>query len=436
MESQTPISFRTSSHAPTASILLAALSICSLLAPAQAVSREKPWFKYENRYFEVQSNASRRKTLALLTELENFRAAVLQVTNISVPDDAPKTLVLIMKSNKEFSKYTRDKSVAGYAVAVNDRTMLVMPATRDSGMNEIVIRHEYVHALLRYKEIEYPVWFEEGFAELASSISFRKKDTIFTVGEHTGRWPSVRSGLVDWNRLVSEEFDMHEISSGLTQSNAYWQSWLLVHYLTLGNNFQNADNLQGYFDLTQSGKSSLEAFELAFGVTPTEWAEKYMSEYFSNMLYVAYDFRPGVQDHDFERREITAEQIAPTLTYLSAHANVFKKPKSLKKSLQSVSGLWDNIQIDGFCQEPEVLTLSPDQSSLTFESGVHLDAADEGSHSTTFEAAGDDEFLLPRDDELGIPLKVLIRAENTICLTHVDAPEARCISVLKKCPPP
>ena len=63
-----------------------------------AIAREKPWYKYENSHFEAYSNEQERLTKKLLVELENFRAAVLQVANIEAPAGTPKTQVIIFAS--------------------------------------------------------------------------------------------------------------------------------------------------------------------------------------------------------------------------------------------------------------------------------------------------------------------------------------------------
>ncbi len=75
------------------------LPVLLLIVPA-CYAAERDWFKYENAYFEAYSDAREKKVRELLDDLENFRAAVLQVGNFKVPDGAPKTEVMIFLSKR------------------------------------------------------------------------------------------------------------------------------------------------------------------------------------------------------------------------------------------------------------------------------------------------------------------------------------------------
>ena len=145
-----------------------------LVLPAMAtqsgVCKEPSWHQYESTNFIANSSASEKKTLAMLENLEMFRAAVLQVANLRVPEFAPKTEVLIFRTKKEFAALEPGKNVAGYALYHDGRFLIVMRASGRKAWATQLIRHEYSHILLGYKEFPYPRWYNEGFAELMSTI--------------------------------------------------------------------------------------------------------------------------------------------------------------------------------------------------------------------------------------------------------------------------
>ena len=104
------------------------------------------------------------KARALLGELENFRAAFLQVGSIKTPADAPKAIVLITATKKAFQSVVRNPLVAGFATSDGQTPVMVMSAQGDTEFAQEIIRHEYSHTLLRYNGYDYPTWYNEGFA--------------------------------------------------------------------------------------------------------------------------------------------------------------------------------------------------------------------------------------------------------------------------------
>lgn len=90
-----------------------------------AVARDRTWYRYENSNFEAFNDESEKVTGKLLIELENFRAAVLQIANIETPEDAQKTKVIIFESKKQFNKLIGSTRISGVAfmafnIAVGD----------------------------------------------------------------------------------------------------------------------------------------------------------------------------------------------------------------------------------------------------------------------------------------------------------------------------
>jgi len=140
----------------TSSIPILAMAAICWLVPAGVVAKERPWFKYENAYFEAYSDASERKVRRLLKELENFRAAVIQTLNIQAPDNYVKTQVIIIDSRSDFKEIASAAHVAAYMQRIGGIPHIVMP---DSDLNmdaEALIRHEYAHVLLDFNRFDYP----------------------------------------------------------------------------------------------------------------------------------------------------------------------------------------------------------------------------------------------------------------------------------------
>ena len=295
-------------HTDIRNVILAFVIFClGIFFCNPALAKEKPWYKYENSHFEAYSNENERLTKKLLLKLENFRAAVLQVANIEVPEGAPKTQVIIFASEQKFHKLIGSNSVGGFAFIENGIPYMVLPAGTFSEFTEMVLRHEFAHILLGYKNIPYPTWFNEGFAELMSATTFRKKGTKFSVGEPTLRRRYARR-LTPWSDIISDDFNPHAFSNSARASDAYLQSWFLTHYFMLGNNFENTIQLAQYISLLLNGQESVAAFESVVGMPIDDFGDKVLRRYI--VKYVTYDFHESKTDHKFQRSKVANEDAA------------------------------------------------------------------------------------------------------------------------------
>lgn len=301
---------------------LVAAVLLLVLITQTAVCKEQAWQRYQSTYFIANSNASHKKTLTILKELELFRAAAVQVVNLHLPESAEKTAVLILKTKKEFRSLGYGRNVAAFAMYHNGQFLIVMPAAGDLDWAKSVVRHEYSHVLLGYSKIRFPQWYNEGLAELLSAVDFRDRDTTFTVGETPGRIKGTSGNSFDWNTLIADGFDRSMNIKNV--SSAYLQSWLLTHYVMLGEDFSNTPKLHEYLRLTNAGQPSLLAFEQAFGMDGNElWVRKLQS-YSKRLFYVVYDFRPGALHTDFERSSSDVAEVESLLDQIRARAIAYE----------------------------------------------------------------------------------------------------------------
>ena len=286
------------------------------LAIGDADAREHPWYKYENGYFEVYSNAREKRVRSLLTELEDFRAAVVQVLTLSIPPGAVKTQIIIFRSEKEFRKLIDNPLIAAFAVGVDGVPYMVMSAGPSKGADE-TIRHEYTHVLLGYSDFKFPPWFQEGMAEFMSATEFKNGGTQFTFGSSTLRRRAGPS-LVPWAELMSDDFRFHTIRSPELASNAYLQSWMLAHYFMWRQRYMADARVSRYFARFSAGASSASALEVEFDMTPTELGHYIESKYSKEMKYATVTFDHGVRDNNFTSSEMDIDQIENTLSEIDS----------------------------------------------------------------------------------------------------------------------
>lgn len=421
------------------------LLLALLLAmPARAAG---DWVRYENSHFVTFSNAPEKKVLVLLGELETFRGAFLQVGSLLVPPEAPKTLVYITATQKEFTKLARNKLQAGLAFFDGRRTLILVSAQGERKWTRTVIRHEYAHALLRYKKFPYPAWYEEGFAELLSSTELVNNGKSFTIGAPPARAQNNGPPIFDWNELVSGKFDPHTITNANVGSSAYAQAWLLAHYATLGNNLKNAQILQDYFNRLMDEKSHDSAFQDAFGMSAEALWETQLRDYARQIPYYTIAYRPGGLDLQFATSRAEDAQFDSVQAYLLSSAAVSGTARPPADVVAALPGRWAPLRIDAGCDEYVDLSLGPaagpgaGSATLTTSAGVTGSTTTE-SEDLRYELSGDGSVIFrpaPAGD-LGSPgdetpiLRVQHRTADLMCFGPPETGVPECAVLMQRCP--
>ncbi|MEO8444581.1 MAG: hypothetical protein ABI567_06215 [Gammaproteobacteria bacterium] len=396
-------------------LALLALALALALPAGSVRAADDPWIRYENASFTAYSSAPEKKVLALLEELETFRAAFLQVANIPLPPDASRTLVLVPASPREFKKLTASPLVAGFAQNDGRRTLIVMPVYGDRNWTKTVVRHEYGHALLRYKRFPYPAWYEEGFAELVSSTQLVNKGQSFTIGTPPLRAKQNGPPQFDWNALVSRDFQPDRMTNREKASSAYAQAWLLAHYATLGNDLKNAPKLQAYFDRLTAGESLGDAFEESFGMTADELWDRELKAYTKRIPGYTFPYRPGAVDLDFSRGPAAVSEVDGIVHYLELRSAIDDKPQPPQDVLAALKGRWAPLRIGLECENVLEFDAGSSAGTLTVKGASgHGEAA-----SYRYQLAGDGSVVLvPVGDDAGDGEKLRIRqrTNDLLCM--------------------
>jgi hypothetical protein len=406
------------------------------LAAGPAAAGDAPWIRYENSHFIGYSDAPEQDARSLLGNLENFRAAFLQVSSITVPAGSPKTTVLITANRKQFQKLAANKLVAGFASSDGLRTLIVMPAEGEEDWTRAVIRHEYGHALLRYKKFRYPAWYEEGFAELVSSTEFVNKGQAFTIGAPTVRWKHNGPLLFGWDDLVSDEFDPHRLTDVAKGSSAYAQAWLLAHYATLGNNLQNTAMLQAYFDRVKAGEAYTPAFEAAFGVPVDKLWDATLKPYLKKMPFYTFSFRPGALDPSFAGSAPATGEVDGLVRYVeldSENASTEEPPLDPRASL---GGRWAPLRIGLPCEDYLDITVTGAGDTLTLTPATTTAGSKFQSASYRYDQAADGAVSLARLNGQGDEtdeLHLRQRTRDLLCIRSGEDADTACGVKFHRC---
>ena len=414
------------------------VGVALALAAGRGLAADDPWIRYENASFVAFSSAPEKKVVPLLDELETFRAAFMQVSSIVIPADAPRTLVLVPASSSEFRKLTTSRLAAGFAQNDGRRTLIVMPVYGDKNWTRTVVRHEYGHALLRYKKFDYPAWYEEGFAELVSSTQLVNKGQSFTLGTPPLRAKQNGPPVFDWNDLVSQNFRPEKMTDPAKASSAYAQAWLLAHYTTLGNNLKNAPILQGYFDRLKAGEPLGQAFQSSFGMTADELWDKDLRAYSKRIPGYTFQYRPGSVDLTFSRGPAASADVDGIVRYLQLLSAVDDKPEPPQDIVAALQGRWAPLRIGLECEDYLEFAVGGDAGTLTVKR-VGEPGGNTGEPAVyRYKLAGDGSVALESlGDDVGDleGFRLRHRTPDLLCMAPdaVDDPEARCFRAAFRC---
>ncbi len=243
-----------------------------LLVPGAARAE---WYEASSAHFVVYADDSESRVRTFSQQLERYHSALEKVTNVApaAPSPSNRVTVYVVGSVNNVRKLAGGKSqgVAGFYVSRAGSSLAIVPRISlgfdESGgldFSMIVLLHEYTHHFLISKSaFGMPPWVTEGAAEFFSSAGFGRDGSV-----SLGRAAVHRAGelFLAGDTTVRQLLDPQEYNRRRAKSrfeSYYGRAWLLYHYLILGG--KREGQLQRYLVAVNSGKSSLEAGNEAFG---------------------------------------------------------------------------------------------------------------------------------------------------------------------------
>jgi len=273
------------------------------------------WIEVRTPHFVIASAQGPEKTRELAIELEDFRRMAEIVTSIGrFEERIPTKIFLLPKSDEDLGF---GGNVGGYfSSGMRANYAVLIPL---GGYTNEALKHEYVHFLVHNRDGQlYPLWFDEGYADLLATL--RVDGLAFEYGKPM-------DARVNW---LVQEYSPWLNAKTLLEARGldgfgrdrtamfYSQSWLLVHYLVIGNgNFasRNADFLKR----RERDESVTAAFEAAFG-TEVNLLNKKLERYLRKARYFKGTLRQPLPPVDSRTRALPKQEIAAALGGLALRA--------------------------------------------------------------------------------------------------------------------
>jgi tetratricopeptide (TPR) repeat protein len=160
----------------------------------------------------------------------------------------------------------KPSNLAAFFHRGSDENLIALYLSGEGSTSLENVFHEYTHLLLRRNQLYWPLWLNEGMAEIYSTFEVLPNGIkIGAPQEYYLRILSKRP-LLPLSELFAVAHDSPEYNERERQSIFYAESWLLTHYLMLGE----AVNKPRFAELTtllRQGQSPEQAFTNAFRVS-------------------------------------------------------------------------------------------------------------------------------------------------------------------------
>jgi tetratricopeptide (TPR) repeat protein len=238
----------------TATILL--VTVPAWAAKETFPGERRTWHRYVSPNFELYSSNSDRESRAVLYDLELFHATFLDFLKLKVRRPLPVTL-FYFSDDDDFRAYfpasiAKDHNFAGFYVERPDRAVILMSPRDESKQAQRLIQHEYVHHLFRILEERPPPWFNEGMAELFSTLQQEGDKMIFGRPAEGRVVQILQDGLMPMEQLFAVGYQSPVFRAGAHTGKFYAQSWLFVHYCYFGAVDLPRDKLALFLNVARS----------------------------------------------------------------------------------------------------------------------------------------------------------------------------------------
>ena len=253
-------------------LLLSAASACIAAGAQDGLSPllQQRWFEARTAHFNVFSCAATQQVAKLVGRLEQFRQAYSVLAGAQSVA-SPPIVVLAFADEAAMRPFLplhdgKPASVTAFFHRGSDENLIALPLEDSYSLQAIF--HEYTHLLFRHNERFWPLWLKEGMAEIYGSLEVAGGYSA-KIGrplrEHTELL--AQHSWLPLTDLFAVTHDSPDYNERDRQGVFYAESWLLTHFLMLGDNSALRPGLGQFTMFLRQGQSVPQAFTNAFRTT-------------------------------------------------------------------------------------------------------------------------------------------------------------------------
>ena len=235
--------------------------LCAALAGLKLYASPR-WVKFTSAHFELLTSAGEKPGRNLLLLFEQMRSffQASAFSSAKVPDPVR---IVAFNSDLEFAPFRLNEATAAFFAGGSNGDYIVMKSASSEYRPTAI--HEYVHLLIRHAGLPAPLWWQEGLAELYSTMQVVGSQV--EIGAINARHYNLlkRQPLVDLPALMGADRYSDLYNRKDKAAMYYAESWALVHMLLLSAPYRpNADE---FVKLQATGIDPSELFRKVYGKT-------------------------------------------------------------------------------------------------------------------------------------------------------------------------
>jgi len=239
------------------------------------------WFEARTPNFNVYSCGETQQVSRLAGRLEQFRQAYLSLAGAQAVASPPIVVMAFpnLTSMQPFLPIRNGKpaSLSAFFHRGSDENLIVVPLTESLALQAIF--HEYTHLLLRHNDSYWPLWLKEGMAEIYGTLEVLGGHNV-RIGKPLPEHLSTLATepMLSLRDLFAVTHSSPDYNEGERQGMFYAQSWLLAHYLMIGEQGAHRAAFGQLSALLRQGQLPQQAFTNALK-SPVAVLEKQLRSY-------------------------------------------------------------------------------------------------------------------------------------------------------------
>ena len=185
------------------------------------------WICLRGTNFELYTTSNESAGREALVYFEQVRRAFTEILGLKLPNSKPVTIIAF-RDEPAFIPYRPQPTVIAYSLFGLGRDYIVMQDLVPE--HYPVALHEYTHVVVEQAGMKLPVWLDEGFAEVYSTMKPVGRKIL--VGRIiTPRLQTAQNGLLDLREVLTADHHSRLYHETNRTGVFYAESWALVHML-------------------------------------------------------------------------------------------------------------------------------------------------------------------------------------------------------------
>lgn len=229
---------------------------------ASPLMADEQWSRVATKHFEMYTTNDRDRATAALQVFEQVRSFFLQSNQAAGVPEAP-VKIIAFRSEEEYARYQLNPGAFAYFLHSHSQDYIVMQDINPEHYPAVI--HEYTHLIIEHSGWKLPLWLNEGWAEVYSSLQVQGSRVA------VGRFPAGRLADLqarDWLSLRTLLAVNHR-SPYYQQVDKmrlfYAESWALCHMLMISPPYDS--KFLNFVAAVSDGKPVEECFRTVYGKT-------------------------------------------------------------------------------------------------------------------------------------------------------------------------